>query len=115
MNTQKRAVTFTLAAMGLFLSAGSMAASIFDEAPSDSSIEQCVAQVGNQANYDHASYVRHDVATTKRRSVGHRLKIDTTVYGGEDGQVIREYAATCVVGRDGVPVKFRIKQSDTEA
>ena len=114
MNKQNRAVTITLAVMGFFLSTGSMAASPFDEAASDSSIEQCVAQIGDQANYADASGVRHEVATLKRQVVGQWLKIDTKVYGDEDGQVIREYATTCVIGRDGVPLNLRVKQTKTE-
>ena len=114
MISQNRAVVIAAAAMGVFLSTGSMAASPFDEAASDSSIEQCVAQIGEQANYADASGVRHEVATMKRRTVGHLLKVDTKVYGDEDGQVIREYATTCVIGRDGVPLNLRVKQTKTE-
>lgn len=116
MNKQNRAVTISLAAMGVFLSTGSLAASPFDEAASERSIEQCVAQIGEQANYDDASGVRHEVATLKRQVVGQLLKIDTKVYGGdEDGQVIREYATTCVIGRDGAPLTLRIRQTNSEA
>jgi hypothetical protein len=114
MIRQTRVIRSTVAAIGLFLSAGTMAAPAFGEDASDSSIEQCVAQIADQANYNDASRVQHHVAPLKHRTVGQLLKIDTRVYGDEDGQVIREYAATCVIGRDGTPLMIRIRQIDTE-
>jgi hypothetical protein len=115
MKKQHTLVNTTLATLGLFLSASSMADSPFDDNASASSIEACVAQVSTQANYEDAVGVRHEVETQQRRTGGHRLHIDTKVFGDSDGQVIREYAATCIIGRDGTPVSLRIKQVNTEA
>jgi hypothetical protein len=114
MKKQNTVVTSSLAVVGLFLSTGSIAASPFDEGPSDSSIKECVAQIADQANYDDAAGVRHEVATKERKVSGHLLMIDTKVYDQINGEVVREYAATCVVGRNGNQLSFKIKQIDTE-
>jgi len=115
MGHSKRAATVTLAAMGLFLSAGSMAASQLTELAPASSIDVCVAQIEDHANYDDASRVRHVIESSKRRNHGHLLKVDTTVYGETEDDVIREYAATCVVARNGTQLKFEIKETKIEA
>lgn len=110
MNKHSTVVASTLAVVGLFFSSGSMAASVFDDGASDVSIELCVAQVAEQANYDDASRVRHEVGTTTRRSVGHLLHIDTKVYGVDGDQLLREYSVTCVVGYNGVPRTLKVRE-----
>ncbi len=115
MKQQHTLISTTLATLGLVLSASSMADSPFDDSASASSIEACVAQVAAQANYEDAVGVRHEVESLQRRTAGHKLHIDTKVFGGSDGLVLREYAATCIIGRDGAPLSLRIKQVNTEA
>jgi hypothetical protein len=114
MQKQNTVVASSLAVVGLFLFTGSIAASPFDEGPSDSSVKACVAQIAEQANYDDAAGVRHEVVTKERRISGHLMMIDTKVYDQINGEVVREYATTCVVGHNGNQLSFKIKQIDTE-
>ena len=111
----KQALRASLTVVGLFLSVGAMADSPFDERVSASSIEQCVAQVSTQANYDDARGVRHEVTELNRQTKNQILRIESKVFSRDSGEVIRAYAATCVIGRDGSPKSLRISQTDTEA
>jgi hypothetical protein len=60
-------------------------------------------------NLEDAKSVIHNVETKERRVSGHKMHIQTLVYG--DGEeLIREYAANCSInGKDEI-LRFRIHQ-----
>ena len=82
----------------------------YEQAEIDREVASCVAEVANHANYEDAGEVRHEVVVTKRRTIGHKLNIRTSVYSDADDQLIRAYATRCVVYRDNKPVRFRISE-----
>ncbi len=106
-----KAVTLGLASFGLFLSAAATAGTFFaaEDAPSRS-VESCVAEIGEHADYSNAGRVRHVVVNTGRRLRAYKLRIETKVFGAEDDEVIREYTTKCVVYGDNKPVTFRIRE-----
>ena len=110
MKVSKAAVSTALAIAGLVVSSGAFALPGFTEQAPASSIEQCVAQIGEQANYDNAGRVRHLVDSKERRVSGHTIKIDTTVFGIDGSEVIREYTTICAVSDDAVTRRFKIKE-----
>jgi hypothetical protein len=57
-------------------------------------------------NWEGASHVKHVVVAIERRTVGHKLKISTSVFGETDAETIRAYAAECVVNGDNDPLQF---------
>ena len=89
------------------------AANKYERAQLDLEIKSCIAELGNQANYADASQVRHEIVVTKRRTIGHKLDIQTSVYSDSSDNAIRAYATKCVVYRDNKPVKFRVSETDT--
>ena len=115
MKISKHVVTTTLAAVGLFISSSALAMPGFTKDVPKSTIDICVAQIAEQANYENAVRVRHDVETRPRRFSGHILKIDTTVYGVDGEEVIREYVTTCAVTDRQVTKLFRIREKGTGA
>ena len=110
MKVSKAAVSTALAIAGLVVSSGAFALPGFTEQAPASSIEQCVAQIGEQANYDNAGRVRHLVESKERRVSGHTIKIDTIVFGIDGSEVIREYTTICAVSDDAVTRRFKIKE-----
>lgn len=84
-----------------------MAAGFYTAAP-PRDIDSCVALVRESADFAEASRVRHDV-TSKRRTVGFVIEIDTTVYGSGSGAVLREYESVCIATGGKSPSRFRIE------
>jgi len=110
----KRSTTIALnsmAVVGLFFSAAASANSWLPELAPQSTVDMCVAEIADHADYSEAARVRHEIESEQRRTVGHTLRIDTRVYGGNDGKLIREYATKCVVGKGLEPVKFVIRET----
>lgn len=103
-----------LAFAGLLASAPASAGGLYPVAP-DYMIDQCVAEIGKQANYEGGVRVEHQVLSEERRSIGYTLRIDTTIYSDNEGEVVREYATKCVVAGGEQPIRFRIKESNTGA
>ena len=101
-------------ALALSLSAAPVlaatATSKYEQAEIDQEIASCIAELANHANYDDATEVRHEIEITKRRTIGHKLNIRTSVYSDSDDDVIRAYASRCVVYRDNKPVRFRTSE-----
>jgi hypothetical protein len=89
------------------------AANKYERAQLDLEIKSCIAELGIHANYADASQVRHEIVVTKRRTIGHKLDIQTSVYSDSSDNAIRAYATKCVVYRDNKPVKFRVSETDT--
>jgi len=106
----KTAISLTL--MGLFFTAAAAQADyVYSDVASQDKIDLCVAAIADQANYDEANYVRHEVTSKARATIGHTLKINTLVYGDEDGQLIRQYRTMCAVSNRPEPVAFKIRES----
>ena len=74
----------------------------------DAEIQSCVATVAENANYDDATHVRHAVTDVKERTVGFKLTIETSLYNEASDSVIRQYATSCVVNGNNVPMQFSI-------
>ena len=102
----------SLALTGLFFTVASAQADYgyLDVAPQEK-IDVCVEAIAEQANYDEAEYVRHEVTSKARATLGHTLKINTLVYGEDKEQLIREYHTMCAVSNRPDPVAFKIRES----
>lgn len=102
----------SLAIVGMFFTAAVAQADYgyTDVAPQDK-IDLCVAAIAEKANYDDANYVRHEVSSKARATIGHTLSISTLVYGEDDSQLIREYQTLCAVSNRPEPVAFRIRET----
>ncbi len=111
MNKQ---VAATIAVLGLVISAGAQAEPLFPKIAPQSTVDYCVQQIGDHADYNDARQVRHEIESEELRSIGHKLRIDTRVYGDTEDQVIREYATTCIVGNSQRTLAFRIRELATD-
>jgi hypothetical protein len=90
------------------------AANKYQQAELDQGIRSCIDELGQYADYSDASQVRHEVVVTKRRSLGHQLDIQTSVYSDDDN-AIRAYATRCIVYRANKPFRFDVSETDTGA
>lgn len=95
MKVSKTAVSFVVISMFALNAADALAQNV-EEAP-QKTIESCVAQVGEVADYKGATRVRHEVASKARRSSGHTLNIQTQVYGENGAVLLRQYESRCAV------------------
>ncbi len=119
MNNAHKKLTLSLATLGLmtlglFFSAAATAVSFSVEAPRDS-IESCVAEIGGHADYSGAGRVRHEIVKIGRRSLAYKFNIETTVFGADNGEVIRAYTTKCIIYGDDKPVVFEITETDASA
>ena len=114
MKIASNAVSVTLAAAGLFVSAIANADYTSVDTPVRS-IESCVAEIGGHADYSDAGRVLHELEATDRRSLAHKLTFNTKVYGGSGDEVIREYATKCIVYGDDKPIYFEIVETGAGA
>ena len=110
MKIHRAAVSTSLAIAGLVITSSAFALPENSEQPPESSIQQCVAEIGEHANYNSASRVRHVVDFKERRFSGHKFYIDTTVFGIDGSEVIREYATVCSVSDEAETKRFKIKE-----
>jgi hypothetical protein len=110
MINRKKLVASSLAALGLIAISAPTVAGFYEIAPNED-IDLCVAEIQAYADYTDATRVRHEVESSKRRSVGYSLKIDTTVYSEGGDKAIREYKAVCVVTGGEKPYKFSIEKT----
>ena len=108
MSIIKSAVSVAVA--GLIVSSNAVAMPGFTEQAPFSSIEICVAKISDQANYQNAARVRHEVDSEERRIGGHTIKIDTQVYGADGSELIREYATVCAVSAKQETKHFVIRE-----
>jgi hypothetical protein len=88
-----------------------MANDVSSDLAPKSTVDTCVAEISDRADYTAATRIRHDVESEQRRTVGHILNIDTLVYGDTDGRLLRTYATRCVVGAGPEPLYFEIKEN----
>lgn len=110
MKISKNAVSVSLAILGLVISGSAFAMPGFTKQVPMSSVEQCVVQIGEQANYENAGRVRHEVDSEERRVGGYTLTIKTFVFGADGSEVIREYATFCAVSGKSETKKFKIRE-----
>lgn len=81
----------------------------------DAEINSCVAAVAEHANYDDATRVKHAVIGVKERTVGYKLTIETSLYNESSEGAIREYATSCIVNGNNIPLQFTISESGDNA
>jgi hypothetical protein len=110
MRTQTLKKMSTIAATGLLAATAAQADFIYPDVPPADKIDICIAAIAAEANYDDATYVRHEVASQPRATLGYTLRINTLVYDETDGQLIREYRTTCAVSKRAEPVDFTIRE-----
>jgi len=102
--SNKTLISLTL--MGLFLMASPSNAATPQESGLENEVNQCVAEVRSRMDWEGATHVRHEVIAIERRTVGHKLKISTSVFGQTDADLIRAYAAQCIVNGNNDPLQF---------
>lgn len=107
MKNSKTLVSLTL--VGLFAANVALALPEFQKDAPQSSVDTCVAEVDSYAYLEDAKSVIHNVETQERRVSGHRMHIQTLVYG-VDENVIREYAASCSINGQDEILRFRIHE-----
>ncbi len=95
---------------GLFVIASPAMAATVAESGVEHEVNSCVAEVRDRLDYTDAAKVRHDVHAIERRKVGYTLRISTSLFDEGEEQVIRAYAATCIVNGDNPPLSFEIKE-----
>ena len=104
----KTAISLTL--MGLFVMASPSNAATGEESGLENEVNQCVAEVRSRMNWDGATHVKHVVVAIERRTVGHKLKISTSVFGETEAETIRAYAAECIVNGNNDPLRFHFDE-----
>lgn len=110
MFERKKAVVSIVLA-GLYAAASPAgAATTVAESGVEHEVNSCVAQVREEMDYAGASKIRHDIHAIERRTVGYTLQISTSLYGENQEQVIRAYAATCVVNGNNPPMQFEMSE-----
>ena len=108
MLNRKIAVSLTL--VGLFAANVAFAIPGFSTDAPQHSVDTCVAEVANNADFSDATSVVHNVETEDRRVSGYKLRIQTLVYGAEGDSPIREYAAACAINDLAQSKRFQIRQ-----
>ena len=111
MKTVTMKASISLALVGLFVSSVALAGNGPDALPTES-INSCVAEIRDNADYSDAGRVRHDVERFGHRSLAHKLRISTAVYDAAGENVIRSYATKCIVYGDDEPVFFSIEATN---
>lgn len=102
-----RKALFSVALVGLFAADLALGSPYYaDEAPQHT-LDACVAEVSNNADYAGASEVTHLVESKPRSVSGFTVRIRTEVYDG--GSVIREYRSKCAINRLDQIRFFRIR------
>lgn len=115
MNLHKKHALTGLAVAGLMFFAVAASADDFEETRMKKEIDACITELAGHVDYDDASLVRHSIVVTKRRAVGHKLSIETSVYAGDSSTAIRGYESSCVVYGDRKPVRFSVTETDAGA
>lgn len=115
MKYSNKVVTKILSSAVLIVLAGQASAAQETWSGIDTEISSCVAAVADRANYSDATKVRHAVVGVKKRIVGYKLTIETSLFDEASDIAIREYATSCVVNGSNVPVEFSISEVDNGA
>ncbi len=109
MLNRKTAVTLTLAS--LFVANAAFAVPTLNAEAPEKSVDTCVAEVSSNADYDAAGKVQHNVASKPRSVSGHKISIDTVVFGADGETVIREYTSSCAINKQAEIKFFKIRQT----
>jgi hypothetical protein len=116
MKGKKNNAMLSLAAVGLLFSATAAADNWFPDVAPQSSVNACIAEIADHADYSNATRVRHLIKSQERRNVGHTLRINTMVFDGStEDKLIREYKTKCIVGNSNKPVKFVLREATGDA
>jgi len=107
-----RKTVISLALVGLFVANVALASAYPDYEAPQSSVDTCVAEVANNADYAGASNVEHFVDSKPRSVSGYTVSIKTLVYDGED--VIHEYVARCAINRQDQIRYFRLRDKTND-
>lgn len=108
MMNRKAAISLTL--IGLFAANVASAIPGFATEADPRSVDACLAQVADKADYANARSIVHNVETEDRRISGHKMSIQTIMYAKDGTTVIREYASTCAVNGQDEIQRFKIRQ-----
>ena len=81
----------------------------FEKDAPQSSVDTCVAAVADSVDYANAKSVLHNVETERRRFSGHKMTIQTLVFG-EGNEVIREYRSRCAIDGNDEIKGLRIRE-----
>ena len=101
----------SLALVGLFAAEIVFASPAFVDVAPASSIETCVAEVSNNADYSDAGSVQHSVDSKPRSVSGYTVSIKTIVYGENDESVLREYRSHCAINKLDQIRFFKIREA----
>ena len=75
----------------------------------DEQIQVCVSEIGRHANDDNASRVVHRIVGLDQRNLEEmEIRVETSVYLKSEGDLAREYRASCIIGTMRDLVRFRI-------
>jgi hypothetical protein len=105
-----RKIALSLTLVGLFATNVALAIPGFSTDASPQSVDACLAQVAENADYANARSITHKVETEDRRVSGHKLSIQTLMYADDGKTVIREYATSCAVNGQDEVQRFKIRQ-----
>lgn len=105
-----RKTLISLSLMTLFAANIALAEPGLDPEAPQSSIETCVAEVANNADFSDASAVTHNVDSKPRSVSGYKVHIKTTVYGDDAGTVLRRYVSSCAITRQDEIRYFATRQ-----
>ncbi|HNP63967.1 MAG TPA: hypothetical protein PKH39_08510 [Woeseiaceae bacterium] len=103
-------LALSTAVAGAILSGGALAMPGFTEQAPFSSVEICIGKISKAANYENARRVRHEVDSEARRVGGHTIRIDTSVFGADGSELIREYSTVCAVSTNQETRHFVIRE-----
>ncbi len=72
-------------------------------------IQVCVAEIGRHADYGNAARVVHQVVGLDQRNLEEmEIVVETSVFLKNEGDLAREYRASCITGAVRDLVRFRI-------
>jgi len=107
-NRNKAIISLTFASLYAFASPAG--AATVAESGVEQEVTSCVAEVRDRLDYNGATHVKHDIVAIERRKVGYTLKISTSVFGQDEDEIIRAYAAECIVNGNNKPLAFNISE-----
>lgn len=103
INIIKKSAIGTIASFVLAVPAIALAV---EDYPFMDEVNSCVAESLTRVDTSGASRVRHVVTDYRRSALGYALKIQTSIFSGDQQA---NYSIYCVVNGDHAPIKFRIK------
>lgn len=106
----------TLSLFGLAFACDASIASDRERRAAAEDIQTCVSEINRNADYSGASKVVHWVVDLNQMNVAElEVRIDTTIYERDDGEILKELSSTCVTGALGSLVRFRMKEAPRPA